>query len=103
MLNLVKNAIEAMAESDQLRVLTIDVSGDSQSVAVAVRDTGPGLAAEIRNRLFTPFQTTKPEGLGLGLAICRSIIESHGGRIAAKPNEEAGMSFSFVLPIRVSR
>jgi PAS domain S-box-containing protein len=102
-LNLVKNAIEAMTESDQLRVLTIDVSGDSQSVAVTVRDTGPGLAVEIRDKLFTPFQTTKTEGLGLGLAICRSIIESHGGRISAMPNEGIGMSFSFVLPIRVPR
>ena len=65
-------------------------------VLLSVRDTGPGIAEP--ERIFDPFYTTKPKGLGMGLAISRSIIESHGGRLWAEPGAEAGMRFHFTLP-----
>ncbi len=63
-----------------------------------VRDTGPGLSAEVSKRLFEPFFTTKPGGMGLGLSISRSIIEGHGGRLSARPNPDGGTIFQFTLP-----
>jgi len=65
---------------------------------VAVRDSGPGLNPESLNHIFTAFYTTKPQGLGMGLAICRSIIEAHGGRLWATVNEDRGATFQFTLP-----
>jgi PAS domain S-box-containing protein len=99
-LNLIMNAVEAMSEvSDTPRQLLIrtgtEVSGE---IVVAVRDSGPGLAPENLDRLFTPFYTTKPQGMGMGLAISRSIIESHGGRLWATANEGRGAVFQFTLP-----
>jgi signal transduction histidine kinase len=67
-------------------------------VLVTVRDSGPGLDPESVDRLFEAFYTTKPEGLGMGLAICRSIIEAHGGRMWASANEPRGAVFQFTLP-----
>jgi signal transduction histidine kinase len=67
-------------------------------VCVAVRDTGHGLRPESLPRLFEPFYTTKPDGMGMGLAICRSIIEAHGGRLWADANEPRGALFQFTLP-----
>jgi signal transduction histidine kinase len=67
-------------------------------VEVRVADTGPGLPAEVRARLFQPFVTTKPNGLGVGLSICRSIIESHGGQLSAEDNPVGGTVFRFTLP-----
>ncbi|MBV8455041.1 MAG: hypothetical protein JO122_00305 [Acetobacteraceae bacterium] len=64
-----------------------------------VRDTGPGFEPDGLDRVFQPFYTTKPEGLGMGLAICRSIIEAHGGRFVAAPNEPHGAIFRFTLPV----
>jgi two-component system sensor kinase FixL len=64
-----------------------------------VADTGPGLAPEVAGRLFEPFVSTKPEGMGVGLAICRSIVEAHGGRLWAEPNPGGGTVFRFTLPI----
>jgi two-component system sensor kinase FixL len=67
-------------------------------VEVSVADTGPGLAPELEGRLFEPFATTKPEGMGVGLAISRSIVEGHGGRLEAAPRAGGGTVFRFVLP-----
>ena len=101
MLNLILNALEAMSEmSEGSRELLI-TTGKTESggdVLVTVRDSGPGLAPATLEHLFTAFYTTKPNGLGLGLSICRSIIESHGGRLSAGDNAPRGAVFQFTLP-----
>jgi len=97
-INLVRNAIEAMA-AVELRQLTITTTQAEAGVAVSVADTGPGLAPEVADQLFQPFVTTKRKGMGIGLSICRSIIDKHGGRLQATPRPEGGMIFSFIMPI----
>lgn len=97
LLNLIRNALEAMDKSDE-RVLTIEATAADGQVTVAVADTGPGLSAEVAQNLFQPFVTTKARGMGVGLSICRSIIEAHGGRIWASPRDGGGTVFAFVLP-----
>ena len=67
-------------------------------IEVSVADTGPGLAPEIRSRLFEPFVTTKPAGLGIGLSICRVIVEAHGGKLKADANPGGGTVFRFTIP-----
>jgi C4-dicarboxylate-specific signal transduction histidine kinase len=99
-LNLIMNAAEAMSDpGEQKRELLIttqmDAAGD---VLVAVRDSGPGLDPTSAHRVFEAFYTTKPTGLGMGLAICRSIIEAHGGQLWASANEPRGAVFQFTLP-----
>jgi len=99
-LNLILNAIEAMSGmSDEPRELEI-TTGQTEAgqILVAVRDSGPGLAPAIQEHLFKAFHTTKPNGLGLGLSICRSIIENHGGRLSATANAPRGVVFQFTLP-----
>ena len=71
---------------------------DSKGVVVVVRDSGAGLGSKRLERLFEPFYTTKPQGMGMGLAICRSIIEAHGGKLWAIANEDRGATFQFTLP-----
>ena len=99
-LNLVVNAVEAMSGVDagarELLISTGKVEPDG--VLVAVRDTGPGLAPATLDRLFEAFYTTKPSGLGMGLSICRSIIEAHGGQLWAEANEPRGAVFQFLTP-----
>ena len=103
-LNLIKNAIEAMSDSEGPRELCIRSATDgSERVLVAVRDTGPGLDPKHADRVFDAFYTTKPNGLGMGLAICRSIIEAHGGRLWATANEDRGATFQFTLPLDSAR
>jgi len=99
-LNLIVNAVEAMSDiSDRRRELLISTAtGGSDSVVVAVRDSGPGLAPASLERLFESFYTTKPGGLGMGLSICRSIIDSHGGRLWVTANVPQGAIFQFTLP-----
>jgi signal transduction histidine kinase len=81
------------------RDLLISTAEDqSDGVLVAVRDSGPGLNPESLERLFDPFYTTKASGIGMGLSICRSIVEAHGGRLWAAPNLPQGASFHFSLP-----
>ncbi len=101
LLNLAMNAIDAMKPvTDRPRVLRILTKRhEEQSVLVAVQDTGVGLSPKAAERLFETFYTTKPDGLGMGLSICRSIIEGLGGRLWAEPNEGAGATFQFTLPI----
>jgi signal transduction histidine kinase len=99
-LNLVVNAIDAMSGmSDRHRTLTV-VSGyaDEKAVRIEVRDSGPGLDPHTADRLFEAFHTTKADGLGMGLAISRSIVEAHGGRLWAMANEPHGAVFQFTLP-----
>ena len=98
-LNLVLNAIEAMSSIGGRRELLIGTEkGLAHGVLVAVRDSGPGLDSETRERVFEAFYTTKPSGLGLGLPICRSIVHAHGGRLWAEANEPRGAAFQFTLP-----
>jgi signal transduction histidine kinase len=97
---LILNAVEAMSElSEGSRELLITTGKtESGDVLVAVRDSGPGLAPAALEHLFKAFHTTKPSGLGLGLPICRSIVEAHGGRLWADANEPRGAVFQFTLP-----
>jgi len=101
-LNLIMNAIEAMREvREGPRELLISTNQvDPDTVLVAFRDSGPGLLQAAPERLFEAFYTTKPSGLGMGLSICRSIVEAHGGRLWAAPNEPRGAVFNLMLPIR---
>src|ERR1700757_1538753 len=98
-LNLIVNAIEAMSEvSDDSRELVIGSNVDTpDGVIVTVQDSGPGLKPECIDHLFDPFYTTKPTGMGMGLSICRSIAEEHGGRLWAAANVRQGASFQFSL------
>jgi PAS domain S-box-containing protein len=100
MLNLIMNAVEAMSGvSDGTRELLISTrKAEPGGVLVAVRDSGPGLAPASLEQLFDAFYTTKPSGLGLGLSICRSIIEAHGGRLWTSANMPRGATFEFTVP-----
>jgi signal transduction histidine kinase len=101
MLNLIVNAIQAMGvigEGARELQISIDAVPSEGGVRVGVRDTGPGLSPESLPRLFEPFYTTKPDGMGMGLSICRSIIEAHGGRLWAIPCEPQGALFQFTIP-----
>ncbi|MGY0569883.1 PAS domain-containing protein [Bradyrhizobium sp. RDM12] len=100
-LNLIMNAIEAMSEVRLgSRELSISTSkAESECVLVAVRDSGPGLPPASFARIFEAFYTTKSSGLGMGLSICRSIVEAHGGRLWATPNEPHGAAFCMLLPV----
>jgi C4-dicarboxylate-specific signal transduction histidine kinase len=100
-LNLILNGIEAMvAVAERPRILVIRTErSESEGAAVIVEDSGPGLDAATVERLFDPFFTTKPNGLGLGLSICRSIVEAHGGRLSASTRASGGTAFRFTVPI----
>jgi C4-dicarboxylate-specific signal transduction histidine kinase len=100
-LNLIMNAIEAMSEvKDGSRDLLISTSkAEADDVLVTVSDTGPGLPHANEERLFEAFYTTKASGLGMGLSICRSIVQNHGGRLWAAPNHPRGAVFCMLLPI----
>jgi signal transduction histidine kinase len=98
-LNLIINAIEAMTGVEGPRELVIRSGiAESQRVLVIVRDSGPGLDPKGIDRLFDAFYTTKPQGMGMGLAICRSIIDAHGGKLWAIGNDDRGATFQFTLP-----
>lgn len=98
MVNLMRNGVEAVQQSEK-RELRISTRLDGDFAAVGVADTGPGLPEEVASRLFQPFVSTKSQGLGMGLAICRTIVEAHGGRLWAEPNTGGGTAFHFVLPV----
>ena len=101
MLNLLANAAEALrAIQDRQRALRISSgSFDNNTVRIAVTDNGPGIDAQAARHLFKAFTTTKPDGMGMGLAISRSIIEAHGGRLWTEANKDFGATFQFTLPI----
>jgi PAS domain S-box-containing protein len=103
MLNLMTNAIEAMNQVTGPRELLLSSGAQEPCVVVVVRDSGPGLDSKSVERLFEPFYTTKPQGMGMGLAICRSILEAHGGRLWATSNRDRGASFHFTLPTSEER
>jgi signal transduction histidine kinase len=99
LLNLIINAIEAMRDvGEEERELLISTRNEPDGVSVEVRDSGPGFAPAAFERVFEAFYTTKPGGLGLGLSICRSIIEAHNGRLWAGPNVPRGAVFGFIAP-----
>jgi len=103
LLNLAKNALEAMRDSAAPRALQIRSSRTNDAtVEVAVKDSGHGLPADFEQRMATPFYTTKPSGMGLGLHICRSIVEAHAGRLWAVRNPEGGATLRFALPLNAS-
>jgi signal transduction histidine kinase len=98
-LNLVVNAIQSLRGSGAPeRLITVATRREGRELAVLVKDTGPGLCEEARGRLWEPFFTTKPGGLGMGLAICRRIAEAHGGHVEGENNPEGGATFRFALP-----
>jgi PAS domain S-box-containing protein len=100
LLNLIVNALDAMGTPNvgPRQLLISTGKGETSGVLVAVQDSGPGLEAAMLERVFESFYTTKPTGLGLGLSICRSIIEAHGGRLWASTNRRRGATFQFTLP-----
>jgi C4-dicarboxylate-specific signal transduction histidine kinase len=100
LLNLIVNGIEAMtAVLDRPRVLTIfSESAETDAILVGVGDVGTGIDPKIADRIFGSFVTTKPHGMGMGLSICRSIIEAHGGQIWASPNAPHGTTLRFTMP-----
>jgi signal transduction histidine kinase len=98
-LNLILNAAEAMGSAEaESRELLISTEQRHAGVLVAVRDSGPGIDPAHLERVFEAFYTTKSRGVGMGLSICRSIIDAHGGRLWAEVNEPRGTTFQFTLP-----
>jgi len=103
LLNLIRNGFEAMAHIPaKERVLAISVARRDDEVAITVADCGSGIAPEVKDRLFTPFVSTKPDGMGMGLNICRSIVESHRGRLWLEPRPDRGTVFTVALPVPAS-
>jgi two-component system, LuxR family, sensor kinase FixL len=98
LLNLLRNAVEAM-ETSAVRELTLGTARWDSMVAVSVADTGSGIPPAIEAQLFQPFVTTKSAGMGIGLSVCRAIIEAHGGRLWVEPNPGGGSVFRFTLPV----
>jgi PAS domain S-box-containing protein len=99
-LNLIMNAVEAMNTVEGVRMLRVSSGADAAgSTLISVADQGPGIDATLTERMFEAFFTTKQEGIGLGLSICRSIVEAHGGRLWASPNQPVGSILQFTLPL----
>jgi C4-dicarboxylate-specific signal transduction histidine kinase len=104
LINLIMNAVQAMIQSDgPVRRLIVATSMGGGEVTVSVADTGPGVDAAVRDRLFTAFVTNKTEGMGLGLSLCASIVDRHGGRIWADLDQPQGTTFRFSLPMSGAR
>jgi len=97
LVNLIRNGMDAMNSSSGLKVVSIQARRSGETVRIEIGDRGPGV--EFPERIFEPFFTTKGDGMGMGLAICRSIVESHGGRLWAEKNEPQGAKFVFTLPV----
>ncbi len=100
LLNLISNSLEAMDENSDSRELFIRTARkDGETIIVEVKDSGCGIPAENMKKLFVHFFTSKPDGLGMGLSISRSIVEAHGGRLEARNNPDCGATFSFTIPV----
>ena len=101
-MNLVLNAFDAVAGiDDRPREVRIDAAaaGGTDGIQILVCDSGRGIAQDVMPRIFDAFFTTKPDGMGMGLAIAKSIVEAHGGQLLASPNSDRGMTFEMRLPI----
>jgi PAS domain S-box-containing protein len=104
LVNLITNAIEAMSSvNEQERLLTLDSNSDGAEISIKVRDTGTGIDPGNLDRIFEPFFTTKNEGMGLGLSICRSIAEAHGGQLRASAHKTGGATFHLILPLAATQ
>jgi two-component system sensor kinase FixL len=99
LLNLIRNAIDAMETAPTRELVVATFPAPDNMVEISVADTGGGIAPEIADQLFQPFVTTKSHGMGVGLSISRTIIESHGGSITQRPNPRGGTIFTFTLPV----
>ena len=97
-LNLVRNSIDALSDCET-RTITVATEPKGDMIEVVVSDNGPGLPAEVRERVFEPFVSTKPDGIGIGLSICRTIVEAHGGKIALDTGTKCGAGFRFSVPV----
>jgi signal transduction histidine kinase len=99
-LNLLMNAMDAMSEQTTQRTLNIGIVRAEDNALVSIHDNGVGIAEDMLERVFDGFYTTKPKGMGVGLEVCRSIVELHGGKIWAKINPSGrGVIFYFTLPL----
>jgi two-component system sensor kinase FixL len=98
LINLIRNGLEAMADSSRRELTVSSVAADGNMTAIRVSDTGPGFDEDVRASLFRPFVTSKKHGMGVGLSICRTIVEAHGGSIWAESNPGGGASIVFTLP-----
>ena len=96
--NLIRNSIDALGDVERREIVICTLCPAQGQVEISVTDTGPGLAPEVAARLFEPFVTTKPEGMGIGLSICRSIVDAHGGRLWTSVPEGGGAAFHVGLP-----
>jgi len=99
LVNLIRNAIEAMANMPRRELTIATRRSADETVEISVIDTGPGVAPEIKEKLFQPFVTSKATGMGVGLSLCRSIVEAHGGRLWAEDSPAGGAAFRFTVPI----
>jgi two-component system, LuxR family, sensor kinase FixL len=99
LINLIRNAGDAMRQMDRRELTLSTLTIDPQTIAVEVADTGPGIADDVAQQLFAPFVTTKPDGMGIGLAISKRIIEAHEGKIDVRRNADGGATFRFTLPV----
>lgn len=102
-LNLIRNAHDAMADSERRELDVVTARLDDGSIEIAVADRGSGLSDDIVEHLFEPFHTTKSNGMGLGLSICRTIVEAHGGKLRYEPNQGGGAIFRVTLPVPPER
>ena len=103
LLNLMRNGIEAMANSARRELSVTSARTVNDMVEVRVADTGSGIAADVAENLFQPFFTTKPQGMGVGLSICRTIVEAHGGTISAERNPGGGTVFRFTIEAKAQQ
>jgi two-component system sensor kinase FixL len=99
LLNLIRNAMDAMEESSIRDLLVMIAAADDRFVRISVTDSGSGISPDIAEQLFQPFVTTKRQGMGVGLSISRAIVEGHGGRIWVEPNPAGGTTFHFTLAV----
>jgi len=97
LLNLLRNAVEAMEASPRRELVISTAPSEDDMIAISVADTGSGITSEVASQLFQPFVTSKARGMGVGLSICRTIVEAHGGRITVEQNPAGGTIFRFTL------
>jgi C4-dicarboxylate-specific signal transduction histidine kinase len=97
-LNLIMNALEALSRAQSARVLTVSSACYGSDCFVRVQDSGPGIDPKLAGNIFRPFVTSKSDGIGLGLAICKSIVEAHGGEIRLLPALLSGTAFEVRIP-----